>query len=114
MTLVALDEDRAESGVWAVRADDGRRFAVFALPDGYRVTDLLCPHQLGPLTQGEISDGNVLTCAWHHYRYDLDTGDCLTQRGLHLGVYPVVERDGRLFADVGEKVDPFAAARPRP
>ena len=113
MSLVPLGEDRTETDVWAIRADDGRRFAVFALPDGHRVSDLLCPHQRGPLTQGEV-DGKILTCSWHRYRYDLDTGECLTQRGFQLGVYPVVERDGRLFADVGEKPDPFAARRPTP
>lgn len=111
MTLVPLGEDHADADVWIVRADDGRRFAVFALPDGYRVTDVLCPHNRGPLFQGTIDEGHVVTCPWHRYRYDLDTGECLTEPSLRLGTYPVLDRDGKLWADVGEKQDPFAAAR---
>lgn len=111
MTFVPVGDRPGGAEVWVVRADDGRRFAVFALDDGLRVTDVACPHNRGPLAQGWVRDGHVLTCPWHWYRYDLDTGDCLTQPAYHLGTYPVVEHDGRLCADVGEKPDPVSMAQ---
>ena len=69
--LVALGEPTGDARV--VEADDGRRFAVFPVEGGFRVTDAECPHNRGPLAQGRI-DGQTLVCPWHWYRFDLDTG----------------------------------------
>jgi UDP-MurNAc hydroxylase len=45
--------------------------------DGWRI-ERWCPHRQADLTRfGEISDG-VLTCALHHWQFDLATGRCLT------------------------------------
>lgn len=100
MTLVPLG---AGEGAWLVRADDGRRFAVFSVDGGYRVTDASCPHNRGPLEQGWVREGTTLVCPWHWYRFDLVTGACATQPQYRLGTYPVVERDGLWYADVGER-----------
>lgn len=103
MTLLPLGGDPvAGEGARLVRADDGRTFAVFVVDGRYRVTDPLCPHNRGPLVEGQV-DGGVLRCPWHWYRFDLGTGSCATQPALRLGVYPV-RRDGDGWvADVGER-----------
>ncbi|MDQ1520382.1 MAG: UDP-MurNAc hydroxylase [Actinomycetota bacterium] len=45
--------------------------------DGWHI-ERWCPHRQADLTRfGEISDG-VLTCALHHWQFDLATGRCLT------------------------------------
>lgn len=45
--------------------------------DGWRI-ERWCPHRGADLTRfGEIADG-VLTCALHHWKFDLETGRCLT------------------------------------
>lgn len=101
MTLVPLG--RADGrDAWVVRSDDGRSFAVFPLEDGLRVTDAVCPHNQGPMEQGWVRDGRLIVCPWHWYRFDLDTGECETTALYRLGTYPVVERDGVWFAEVGE------------
>lgn len=87
---------------WTVTGPDGRQFAVFAIDDGYRVTDAHCPHNRGPLAQGWVRDGRTVVCPWHWYRFDLATGACATQPRYRLGTYPVVERDGRWFTEVGD------------
>jgi nitrite reductase/ring-hydroxylating ferredoxin subunit len=99
--LVALG-DPAGRTAWTVSSPDGREFAVF-LPDAgsVRVTDAGCPHRGGPMVEGRVADGEV-RCPWHWYRFDLDTGECRTTDAHHLAVYPVLERDGAWFADVGE------------
>ncbi len=103
MTLVPLDDGRPPGApAWVVRAADGRSFAVFAVDDGYRVTDAVCPHNRGPLEQGWVRDGRIVVCPWHWYRFDLDSGACETNPQLVLRTYPVIERDGSPFADVGE------------
>jgi UDP-MurNAc hydroxylase len=51
--------------------------------DGWRI-ERWCPHRQADLTRfGEIADG-VLTCALHHWRFDLATGRCLTSDDRHL------------------------------
>ncbi|MCD2185570.1 Rieske (2Fe-2S) protein [Actinomycetospora soli] len=107
--LLALG-DPAGRTAWTVASPDGREFAVFLAPDdaaehadrgSVRVTDAGCPHRGGPMVEGRVRDGEV-RCPWHWYRFDLDTGQCRTTDQHRLGVYPVVERDGAWFAEVGE------------
>jgi nitrite reductase/ring-hydroxylating ferredoxin subunit len=100
MALVALGPDDGRAS-WTVR-DAGRSLAVFVVAGRWYVTDATCPHNGGPLEQGWIRDGRVLTCPWHFYRFDLDGGACLTTGGYRLGCYPVTERDGERYAEVPE------------
>ncbi len=98
--LVPLGEPGGAPRV--VTVDDGRRFAVFPIDGGFRVTDAACPHNGGPLADGRV-DGTTLVCPWHWYRFDLVSGRCLTSHRHRLAVHPVVRVDGDWFADVGEK-----------
>ena len=61
----------------------GERTDEFFERDGWRI-ERWCPHRQADLTRfGEIDDG-VLTCSLHHWRFDLETGDCLTSADRHL------------------------------
>jgi len=56
-----------------------------------------CPHAANPLVEGDVL-GRTLVCAFHGWRFDLETGACL------LGdeparTYPVKERDGEVWVD---------------
>ena len=58
-----LDLDYAEdflahTDMNVVMADDGRRFAVFGVDGGFRVTDAACPHNGGPLAEGRVDFGS--------------------------------------------------------
>jgi hypothetical protein len=44
-----------------------------------------CPHRLGPLDLDAACDG-VVTCPWHGYRFDIETGVCLDDARLRLPV----------------------------
>ena len=60
-----------------------RRTDEFFERDGWRI-ERWCPHRQADLTRfGEIADG-VLTCSLHHWRFDLETGRCLTSDDRHL------------------------------
>ena len=53
------------------------RIAVFHLGDGQlRAIDDRCPHEGYPLCQGQLR-GEVLTCCFHNYKFDLRSGACL-------------------------------------
>jgi nitrite reductase (NADH) small subunit len=55
---------------------DGRRIAIFRLPDGFAALDAHCPHAAGPLADGIVADACV-TCPLHGRRFDLTTGRAL-------------------------------------
>lgn len=56
---------------------DTHRVAVFRLQDGaVFAVDNACPHEGYPLVQGEVR-GQVLTCAWHNYKFELGSGACI-------------------------------------
>ena len=62
--------------------------AIFRLADGQlRAVDNRCPHQGYPLLKGGIV-GEVLTCAWHNFKFDLRDGACIMgEEGVR--AYPV-------------------------
>ncbi|XP_076854768.1 uncharacterized protein HI_0077 [Brachyhypopomus gauderio] len=72
-----------------VRTDDGRFWAM----------DSSCPHEGGPLDQGDIEDlgdGRLaLICPWHCFDFSLETGSSST--GLQNQVYDVRVVDGKIF-----------------
>lgn len=95
--LVALGEPAGRNR-WLVE-HAGRSYVVFVEGADLVVTDAECPHKQGPLVEGLIRDGAIV-CPWHWYAYDLKTGLCRVTDQYELRRYPVVERDGILFAEV--------------
>ena len=55
---------------------DGRRVCVARTEAGVFAVDHACPHEGYGLTQGQLQ-GDVLTCAWHNWKFDVTTGECL-------------------------------------
>jgi nitrite reductase (NADH) small subunit len=74
---------------------DGRRIAVFRLPDGWAAIDAACPHRSGPLGDGLVAE-RCVTCPLHGRRFDLITGE---QHGGDdvVAVHDVEERGGKLW-----------------
>lgn len=59
---------------------EGRIFAVYNVHGIYHVMDGICPHAGGPLGKGTLR-GNIVTCPWHGWQFDVQTGHhCLNQR----------------------------------
>ena len=65
----------------------------------YAINDV-CLHRGGPLGQGELS-GNVVTCPWHGWQYDVATGKVVQNPGVGVDCYPIEVRGQDLFVDVG-------------
>src|ERR1700738_4799753 len=64
---------------------EGRAYAV----------DDRCPHLGFPLHRGSVEQG-LLTCHWHHARFDLCSGGTLDPFADDVRTYPVELRDGRV------------------
>ena len=72
----------------AVFVDGGRAFAV----------DNRCPHMGFPLARGSVCDG-ILTCHWHHARFDLSSGGTFDPWADDVRTYDTVVEDGVVYVD---------------
>lgn len=73
-----------------------RRVAVFNDGGSLYGIEADCKHMKASLTTGQVSNGTV-TCNWHHWKYDLKTGECIGRPGMKLRTYPVEIADGDIF-----------------
>jgi nitrite reductase/ring-hydroxylating ferredoxin subunit len=69
--------------------------AIFHLtdPERFIVTRNSCPHAGGNLAAGEIERG-VVTCPWHQWAFDLESGRCTLSDTVRLLRYPAKVVDG--------------------
>lgn len=74
--------------------------AVFASSNSDRVyaVDNRCPHMGFPLHKGSVCDG-ILTCHWHHARFDLESGGTFDPWADDVQTYEVIESDGIVYVD---------------
>ena len=52
---------------------NGTPLAVFNVDGTFYAVHNTCLHRGGPLGEGSL-DGNIVTCPWHGWRYDVTTG----------------------------------------
>ena len=83
--------------------DRGRVFAL----------DNRCPHMGFPLERGSVEDG-ILTCHWHHARFDLESGCTFDLWADDVPICPVEVRDGDVWVKTTfSHADPAAHWRER-
>jgi nitrite reductase/ring-hydroxylating ferredoxin subunit len=92
----AIEEVRAR-GVTVV-SGGGHSIAVFAHGDGVAAVDNRCPHMGFPLARGTVCDG-ILTCHWHHARFDLGTGGTFDPFADDVAVHETSVVDGVVWVD---------------
>src|SRR5215210_2605488 len=93
----SLAELRAK-GRLVVRADR-HTLCLFAEGDEVHAVDNRCPHMGFPLHRGTIADG-ILTCHWHHARFDLSSGGTFDQWADDLRRFPVELRGDDVYVDL--------------
>ncbi|MCZ6683301.1 MAG: Rieske 2Fe-2S domain-containing protein [Planctomycetota bacterium] len=78
---------------------DGFELAVIHLtdPDRFFVVKNSCPHAGGNLAAGTV-EGGVVTCPWHQWSFNLDSGECTTSASVKLHRYDCRIEDGYLYA----------------
>src|SRR5687768_9453984 len=89
--------------------------AVFAssVSDKVYAVDNRCPHMGFPLHRGSVADG-ILTCHWHHARFDLESGGTFDPWADDVQTYDVVVRDDVVYVDPRPRpVDRVAHAKNR-
>ncbi|MFZ1029418.1 MAG: Fe-S cluster biogenesis protein NfuA [Limnoraphis robusta] len=91
-------EQIPEGGILAVELD-GLKLIITRFADQIQAYRNSCTHLAMPLDKGEIKEG-ILTCPFHHFQYNLKTGDCLTAPEMPLQPYPVKRVGERVFVRV--------------
>ena len=92
-----LDELKARG--CTVVTGSGHTIAVFAHGDSVYAVDNRCPHMGFPLDRGTVKDG-ILTCHWHHARFDLSSGGTFDPFADDVRSFPVtVDDDGAVWVD---------------
>jgi nitrite reductase/ring-hydroxylating ferredoxin subunit len=105
-----LDDVRA-AGRMPVRVG-GHSLALFFHDGKVHAVDNRCPHMGFPLHRGSVRDG-ILTCHWHHARFDLESGGTFDQFADEARVFPVEIRDGEVWVDLAPREDQLAHQRRR-
>ena len=95
-----------------VVAVDGHTICLLGEGGRVHAVDNRCPHMGFPMHRGSVSDG-ILTCHWHHARFDLCTGGTFDQWADELRRFPVEVADGEVYVDVTPHRDPVEHQRKR-
>jgi nitrite reductase/ring-hydroxylating ferredoxin subunit len=78
---------------------EGHAVVLFADRGQIRAVDNRCPHMGFPLHRGSLKDG-ILTCHWHHARFDLASGGTFDLWADDVRTFPVLVRDGDVWIDL--------------
>jgi nitrite reductase/ring-hydroxylating ferredoxin subunit len=85
---------------------ENHTIAIFIYDSKIYAIDNRCPHMGFPLNQGTVKDG-ILTCHWHHARFDLMNGGTFDQWAGDVTSFPVEIRNGNeIWIDIPQIVDP--------
>ncbi len=72
---------------------NGKSVALFSIEGTIHAIDNTCCHRGGPLGEGEV-EGNIVTCPWHGWRFNVSTGACINNPAAKVEAYQVkVEGD---------------------
>ncbi len=90
----------------------GRSIGVFNVQGTFVAVRNVCPHQRAPVCLGSVRgttlvsepgtyhwgrEGEILTCPWHGWEFDLLTGTALADQRKHLRRYPVTVRNETVY-----------------
>ncbi|MFB5660342.1 Rieske (2Fe-2S) protein [Alteribacillus sp. HJP-4] len=72
--------------------------AVFYYNDQVYAVDNRCPHMGFPLHMGSLCNG-ILTCHWHHARFDINSGGTLDPWADDVKTYEVLVEEGEVWVN---------------
>src|SRR5215211_7121930 len=104
------------SELTGVRVVSGGRHGIAVFPsstsEAVHAVDNRCPHMGFPLNRGSVCDG-ILTCHWHHARFDLASGGSFDLWADDVPAYPVEVRGGEIWVDLTPSVNALVEQRER-
>ncbi|MGH7431615.1 MAG: Rieske (2Fe-2S) protein, partial [Candidatus Methylomirabilales bacterium] len=83
---------------------EGHTIALFLHQGSLYAIDNRCPHMGFPLDRGTLQDG-VLTCHWHHARFDLASGGTFDPWADDVRSFPVRVEEDEVWIDPSPRAD---------
>jgi nitrite reductase/ring-hydroxylating ferredoxin subunit len=90
--------DLAERGKAVIRHSGRQILLMHSGPSVFACVNR-CPHEGYPLSEGTLTEGCVLTCNWHNWKFNLASGDTLVG-GDRVTRFPVRLEGGRVWLDL--------------
>ena len=78
-----------------------RVLALFNVDGRFFALDGVCPHQGGPLGEGDLT-GCVVTCPWHGWQFDVTTGQHQLNRNVTQPRFATKIEDGSVWIELPE------------
>lgn len=91
---------------------NGKPVVLFLYGDQVYAVDNRCPHMGFPLDKGSVEEG-ILTCHWHHARFDLASGGAFDLWADDIDAFPVDIRGGAVYVDVQTRGNTIERQRDR-
>jgi nitrite reductase/ring-hydroxylating ferredoxin subunit len=92
LVAVGRVEDVPLGRAATVELPTGMELALYNVNGEFYAIENFCPHKGAPLASGHLC-GHEVECDWHGWRFDVRTGECLTNSGA-IETYEVVIEDG--------------------
>jgi nitrite reductase/ring-hydroxylating ferredoxin subunit len=110
-TLIGSLDELREKGCVAGKV--GSQPVCVFLSEGHPfAVDDRCPHMGFPLHRGSVENG-LLTCHWHHARFDLASGGTLDPFADDVRAHDVEIEEGNVFVTLRDAPDPLSYHRRR-
>ena len=79
---------------------EGKDIAIFNVESEFYAIDNACRHKGGPLGEGML-DGTIVTCPWHHWKYNIKTGVSPVNPQVKVDTYEVKVEGGEIKIRLG-------------
>lgn len=114
--IVGQVVDLVENGRLLINVN-GREYGVYCVDGRYFALHNRCPHMGGPLCQGPVTGttlpvekgemrleygriGYIQRCGWHGWEFDIETGQCLSDKRLRVRTYSVSIENEQIVLDL--------------
>lgn len=94
ITVDDLDDGQCKTAKTA----DGLTVAVYNVGGDYYATDCDCPHQGASLGDGAL-EGDVVTCGWHGWEFNVKTGECLNVPDQEVKTRTIIKKGKELYLE---------------
>jgi len=98
--LRTAKKDEVPAGTIREFQVDGKTIALANVDGSFHAINNTCLHRGGPLGQGEL-EGNVVTCPWHGWQYDVTSGKVTMNPSVGVDSYAVEVRGEDVWVDCG-------------
>ena len=77
---------------------DKIEIVIFQHENNYFALENRCPHAGARLNEGILKD-NILTCIWHGWQFDIESGQCLNEYWARIQTFSVIIQGKKLYLD---------------